>query len=589
MADTLEDLHAISTSEDNQPLFKPQLVLDPRLNVKSSLNFAVEKSGQQITQHLQKASSASVSGCQFELIVPSLSTIIDRHIMIQSRLTFTVTGTTLDGDYLVKYGVNCAPAPFAFQQLCSTISCSLNNSVYTMQANEVLAEVLRILPRDVLNEFSDTTPVVLDNYASWKDTMTGALDKTAVPKRNSPLNSNQSSFLYQEGRGSYNLVSITPDANPTTAGAHSTVVVIDVIEPLIMSPWLLSSSYKTPNGQGVYGVQGLSFNFQFANTTFSRAFRGVFGTGVGNTVVLNSVSADTSLYLTYITPHASLKLPARNCLDYMILNTYKSPVLINASPTPGATPTIVQSNTVTLSQIPDSIMVCVRRITGNRTGAYPDTWLPIQNVNINFNNVAGILSNCSQYGLWKLTKNNGLDVSWNNFKGYAVESPTISTISTAATNPATYAIGADAAAAKFVATCGSPVLLKMGSDIPLTSDWLAPSSIGNYSLQVSATVCDNTSYNGAVIPAIDLASYELVVICLNSSMIVCSLGSASSYSGLLTKAQVLEASVQTPVSGASVARVYGGGAMNSLAGMPSHSGGKGYSAGGKGKMEGRFV
>ena len=586
MADTLEDLPAISTSEDNQPLFKPQLVLDPRLNVKSSLNFAVEKSGQQITQHLQKASSASVSGAQFELIVPSLSTIIDRHIMIKSRLTFTVTGTIAEGDYLVKYGVNCAPAPFAFQQLCSTISCSLNNSVYTMQANEVLAEVLRILPRDVLNEFSDTTPVVLDNYAAWKDTMTGALDKTAVPKRNSPLNSNQSSFLYQEGRGSYNLVSITPDANPTTAGAHSTVVVIDVIEPLIMSPWLLSSSYKTPNGQGVYGVQGLSFNFQFANTTFSRAFRGVFGTGVGNTVVLNSVSDETSLYLTYITPHASLKLPARNCLDYMILNTYKSPVSINASLTPGATPTIVQSNTVTLSQIPDSIMVCVRRITGNRTGAYPDTWLPIQSVNINFNNVAGILSNCSQYGLWKLTKNNGLDVSWNNFKGYAVESPTITTVSAAAGSVATYAVGADAAAAKFVATCASPVLLKMGSDIPLTSDWLAPSSIGNYSLQVSATVCDNTSYGGA---ATDLGSYELVVICLNSSMIVCSLGSASSYSGLLTKAQVLEASVQTPVSGASVARVYGGGAMNSLAGMPSHSGGKGYSAGGKGKMEGRFV
>ena len=322
MADTLEDLPAISTSEDNQPLFKPQLVLDPRLDVKSSLNMAVQKSGQQVSQFIQKASSASPSGVQFEFIVPSLSTIVARDIFITSQLTFDITTTTLDNDYVVKYGVNCAPSSFAFQQCCSTVSCSLNNSVITFEAAEVLAEVLRVLPKDILNEYADFTPVLQDNYAQWTDTMTGVLGPASVPKRNSPLNANQSSFAYQQGRGSYNLKSITPDPNPTVAGVHTTRVVLSVVEPIVMSPFLLSNCAKNVSGAGIYGVQNMAFNFQMQNTDFSRAFRGVFGTGVNTgpaktTVKLMAVDPNTSLHLTFLSTHASLKLPARNCIDYM--------------------------------------------------------------------------------------------------------------------------------------------------------------------------------------------------------------------------------------------------------------------------------
>ena len=44
MADTLEDLPEVSVSNENKPLFTPELVLDSRLCIKDSLPFAVQKS-----------------------------------------------------------------------------------------------------------------------------------------------------------------------------------------------------------------------------------------------------------------------------------------------------------------------------------------------------------------------------------------------------------------------------------------------------------------------------------------------------------------------------------------------------------------
>jgi len=89
MSDQLEDIPAVDNSSGaNKPLFETVNVLDPRLCVEDQLNFAVEKGASNCTKHVQGASSQTTSNIQFDLTLPSLSTIIDRKMMIRGDLQF---------------------------------------------------------------------------------------------------------------------------------------------------------------------------------------------------------------------------------------------------------------------------------------------------------------------------------------------------------------------------------------------------------------------------------------------------------------------------------------------------------------------
>jgi hypothetical protein len=573
----LEDLPTVSTSDANAPLFDTQLVLDSRLAVKSSLTFGVEKSGQQITAHQQMASSATTSGCSFEVTVPSLSTIISRKVNIRSELVFTIAGNTTVDDYLVKWGINCAAAPFGFQQMAATSSCTINNSNYTFESGDLLAMVLRQLPKDVLDEYVDTTPVFLDNYANYADCLIGTAED-AVPKRNSPFLGNESSFLGQEGRGSYNLIAISAGNTIGTAAAlaKSVDVTLSICEPLIMSPFLLST-HADSNAQGIYGVQGMAFNFNFLAGNLSRAIRGVFP--AGTSVSLKSINqAKTYLDFTYITPHASLKLPSRNLIPYIQFVKFIDPVPdipANVSPFGPVGWTTVTSNSHSLTSIPDYITVGVRRISSGRNSLTADCWLPIQSCVINFNNTPGIMSGVSQQELWNCSKNNGISIPWNLWKGYALETSQLPSAGAPTIAP--------------VATTGSLLKLQFGRDININSDWLSAASIGQFSISVQLTVADNTQYGAAAPATLAAGTYEMCLMFQQSGFIVTSLGSSSQYTGILSKAQVLDASQQDPVNRAAVERVYGAG-MHSSSSMAK---GAGYSAGkmsaGKSNMKDRFV
>ena len=609
MSDTLDDLPTISSGDSNEPLFTTALVLDSRLDVKSSLGFGIQKSGQNITNHSQRCSSGTPSGVSFDVVVPSLSTVISRRMVLRSRLTFTIANNAdlAEFDYLVKWGINCAMKEFALQQLAQNISVVINNSNYTFEASDLLQQVVRLLPKDILDEYADVMPTFLDNYAKYSDTLTGT-GPNAKPKANSPFAGYANAFLSQEGRGSYNVRSITGNTIGGAGDTKSVVVVVDVIEPLIMSPFLLSECSKVHNSQGIFGVQAFSINMQFGQTTNCRALRGAFTPST--TVSLTSVdSANTFLDCTFITPHASLKMPARNIVPYIQLQSFKTllgPITGANSPI-DAPLTPVMSNVYTLNQVPDSILICVRPVLANRGCQVADSWLPISSVNIMFSNTPGILSNCtSPYQLWQMSKDNGVNQTWNEFKGYALEQTTLNTvIAGTATGSAGGAyvansvyplvatsstvVSTDATAPKFVATTGSLLLLKFGQDINLTSDFLSPGVIGQFSIQATVNVWDNTKFatGGATTP---LNNYELSMTMVNSGFIVNSLGSSSSYLGLVSKSQVLEASSgQSVVSSSSLSRLYGAGAMHALSGMPK---GAGRSAGGRsagGKMADRFV
>jgi hypothetical protein len=183
----------------------------------------------------------------------------------------------------------------------------------------------------------------------------------------------------------------------------------------------------------------------------------------------------------------------------------------------------------------------VRKSIGSQTSADTDSFLALTGANpisINFNNVSGILSSASVYDVYRYSVENGSNQNFYEFSGFA-------SMNNAATGTG-----------KKTATSGSLVVLEFAKDIPLQEDYYSCGSLGSFSLQVSMN-CINQSASA-------IATQELVLITMNSGAFVLERGSASVFTGLLTKADVLEVSQQQPYFRSDAERLVGGGWFDSI-------------------------
>jgi hypothetical protein len=558
---SLEDLPVDSAGGASRPLFETVNMLDPELMVKDSILFAVEKSGAQSSRVRQQASSASASGVQFSVVVPSLSTLVSRKIMIETQLVFTVSGTvTTSGDVLLPPNSICL-GNFPFAQMVSNASCTINNTTLNLDYQNCLNEILRCVDKETLNEYSSYCPTQCDPYQDY--TQVNGAD--TLNFSNSPFNGFEHAGLNGWApRGAY-ITSVNAAQNTVTGAgnaAKSVDVTVKIFEPIIMSPFLLST-VKNSNAAALYGINALDFNFGFRQANVCRALRAAVNAAAGTAVVTLKTDGtgitreNTYLHLCYITPPASLKLPARNIVPYLSLQSYITAAqdLANVAPVAGTNQAVATQtcNAIQLNSVPDSVLIGVRYKAASKSGLDSDSWLPLDNSNpgaitISFNNQSGIQSGANGYDLYEMSKNNGLNMTFTEFSGVANNA--ISPAAAAAYNQTAGAVGSS------IYTPGGLVKLEFGKDIPL-NDYTAPGSIGQYSFQCSVRYCNfnHSKYAG---------NLEVVLIFVNSGMLINELGSSNVYVGLLTKANVLEAAEKPPLDKGSYERMYGSGWWSSL-------------------------
>jgi hypothetical protein len=249
---------------------------------------------------------------------------------------------------------------------------------------------------------------------------------------------------------------------------------------------------------------------------------------------------------TFITPQPSQMLKSKNVVPFYQLFRYISTqggtalqVAINPSTylgtsnsysVPGIVPTqqTYTSSTIQLNAIPDFLIIVGRVPMSIQTPANSASFLVINRISINFANCAGLLSNATQYDLYKMSVENGSSQTWENFSGWAQ------------TSVNGYNFPAP--------TTGSMLVLRFGKDIQLSTDYWAPGSLGNFSLNYSITFTNQgTTYPpgvagagqggiyfnsnaggvaGAVIP-------EILTVTMDSGSFVCSSGTSNVYTGLL--------------------------------------------------------
>jgi hypothetical protein len=545
--------------------FEKVLVKDPRLDVTDTIKYAVIKGGQNVTNSKFGAVSASSSQLVFNIQVPSEQTIIDRRVLLRATLKVSVTSVGGLANSIVCYGVNAALASFPLHQCFDTLSATINNNTVTCNVKDVLPAILRLMDDDDLIWHNGMTPAFNDMIGGYsrQDPLN---DFTFLANSNTSIWAASDNHRFH--RGSF---PITDHPTAFNQSNGTDVITYIITEPLLLSPFMFSNTKS--NNQGFYGIQNMNI---VANLNDGRrAFRGPTpgastflkpsGTGSGVTQGITGVTVDMysvkpELLFTFITPHPSDLMPARNIVPYYELPRYINggqPTLIAAASLAGSGAVTMTSaeakfQAIQLNQIPDKLIFYTRLKSdiANQPWGQPDVSLPIKSISINFNNNSGILASATTQELWQMSKNNGINSSWPEFLGHGVS--------------ANYDGGSDISGGfppsiSAMALSGSYLVLEFGKDIQLTEDFYAAGSLGNFNLQCTI----NVNNNYFVAPAA-AEEWELIVITMNSGVFVCERGTSATYTGILTKQDVLDASAQEYYTHDDVKRLVGGGFFDSI-------------------------
>jgi hypothetical protein len=515
--------------------FKKVLVKDPRLLCTDSINYAVVKGGQNVTSSEFLATSQSNSSHVYNIQVPSEQTIVDRRVMWESEVTLKITSTAgkPGGIPLIQYGLRDSLGPFPLHYLTSVMTATINNSSVSINMRDVLASILRFNDRAELSRYNGMTPTAYDTYGDYSQGV-GAINNPLGSWVNTDNNNDYSprGSWVLEGYGT--TTALGGEAPPVAGGAGQDYYVkFKVTEPLLLSPFIFAKPMT--NAQGFYGIQNMNFVFNIGDA--SRAWR-----SADNWKSVSVVQFENSrLIFNFLTPHPSDLLPARNVVPYYELPRYITNVAVNAADEASVS---VSTNTLQLNQIPDKLILFVRKQISSQGVSDPDCFFPIESVSINFNNQSGILSSARQTDLYRYSVENGSNQSWPEFYGNA--------------NVVDPATGRGA----LIRTSGSMLILEFGKDIQITEDFYASGSLANINLQVRLGIKNNT---GALLNE----TLEIVLITMNSGVFICERGTSSQFTGILDKQAVLEASSQVAYSMNEMKRLVGGSFLDTLKSVAS--------------------
>lgn len=460
----------------------------------------------------------------------SEQTLVDRRVLWQSQVVLAISGPAASrpaGALLVNYPGQDSLSAYPLHQLCTVMTATVNNNSTSINMRDVLPTILRLQDKKDLARYNSYTPTMYDTYQNYSDGLGANNNVLGGWSLTSDNSINQ--------RGSWVLDSISSSATSEVAitpADELVYVTFTVTEPLMISPFIYS--HCKSNAQAFYGIQNMNFIFNIGDA--SRVWR--TANNWGQTVTVNNFKS-SRLIFNFLTPHPSDLMPSRNVCGFYELPRYitaNNPTF-QASGDPKATQTL-STSTIQLNQIPDKLIIFVRKAMSQQTPQDSDSFLIIEKLSISFNNMSGIGANFTQQDLFRFSSENGSNQTWYEFSGGATKAASAS------------------GSGVVMPTSGSLVVLEFGKDIQLVEDFYASGSLGNFSLQVNLTAKNQSNQI--------LSQTEIVMITMNSGVWVNERGTSTVYTGILTKQDVLDVSGQEAYSVSDVKRMVGGGFLDTL-------------------------
>lgn len=545
----------MSASADIQKLS----VFDSRI-VQNRPRFAVNKGALSITNAPFNSIAASSSQLTFNVNVPSLNVFMDRELEFTGAVNLeceveiaAATPVAPTNAPVLAVGSQIASTAFPLHSLMNTLTATINDTTTTMNVNDVLYEVLRLVDMK-RNRLQRTCPTQLDKYLKSSDA-TGAVNNTnasyydATDYDNMPngafynvefFDPTSSSAAVLSGSGNYagatnaggaaqalNYVNGIPVLTEDTGVAGDYAVKyrlgirITSTEKLVLSPFIFSEIHG--NETGLFGINNIQvvMNLGGAERTLRltdngddvvRSFSATGAPKVFSQKAWNTARLDCK----FLTPSLDIDLPPRSVVPYMEYPRYITAT--GQSIAAGATAT-QQTQTITLPQIPDMLLVYAR--PGTYQVGEGHFYLPISKVSVNFDNFSGLLSSHTREQLYSMAVNNGLSMDWNTWNGRG---------KVVNRDPST-AVASQLPQGDTAPLVGGFLVIRPGKDLPLQSGQ-APSVVGNYTLQMELTMTNNS--DRSIDP-------QIYVIAINSGFFETQSGSSRILKGVLTEQDVISA------------------------------------------------
>ena len=521
----------------------PVLVRDPRTIIDNVRDYAILKSGSQTTWKQYTTTSVSTSSIQFSCPPPSGGIIVDRkqYFYLPARVSFS--GVPPSGYKIIRPNQD-APRAYPIASSIDTLTSTINNQSVSVNSADIIHGLLHYnTDAKLKNHDYSMTPTCPDQSQNYSDLL-GAI-------RN-PLNnygdSNDESVMGRGGFAYWKVVS-----NPTGDGVTTMTAVIDMVvcEPLfLLSPFF----WGCGNASAFFNVTTMDFNFTFlgqaANRVWSHDPSGVTGTTItGSSIQFSNftgtpfsfsqqgLGAVPVMLFNYITPQDVQVLSPNMSITYPYFEVPRYPTDYGASVAPNESIQMT-SNNIQLSSIPRRLYIFVRQRNQDlySNPANTDTFFQINNVNIQFQNKSGLLSNASMAQLYEMSVQNHCNMTFTQWSGGPV-----------------YAPGNLSAQ---IGTIGSVVCVEFATNIGLES-LDAPGKLGQYMLQVQVQTT-NVNQTLSITPTL------YIVPVLEGTYTVESLGRSSSNIGVISSTDILDAQSRPFINYKDVEHVNGGDFLSGL-------------------------
>lgn len=476
-------------------------VLDLEQN-DETLHKVVLKGAKHFTTQLIQNDNQSATQMQFTVTPPSQNTVIDRRIDLVYETTVSITA---GGDKRFMFPENCGnaaildtdgnigiPESYAegvrngngvalrqmpISSIVQNLNVELNGTNISNSPRDYVHAVMQYTDPEWRKHALKGIAHAPDNlnglYTSYYQSAAGAT--AASEKQRAGLPNALSVGDYrcgEEGRGAvlqlFNINGALSDANFKANGAANdddagpSEFVLRIREPLFLSPFTMAY------GEGMTNINQIKVEVTFDASKLQKIFSKIDTTvHAPRATSANSQLADLTqtfvpnsakLAVRYYTPQDDIRIPNEIVLPYHQVLRHTGSVRVVAS---NVARTDINPNR-RLNQIPEALYLWVARpqtdaaYNGAAGQTLSDGFAAVENVNIQFQNQVGILSNLDINDLFALAKDNGCDVQdLNEYRSR-----------------------------------GACLKLMFGKDIPLPNNE-APGTRGDYDIQIQVTYRQN--------------------------------------------------------------------------------------------------